>query len=292
MELKGIASGIENTNYFVTTTTGKYVLTLVEKIPAVELPYYLNLMAHLAHHGIPCPSPIADIDDAYLGELNGKPACIVTRLAGASLERPDGAACAQVGALLANMHLAGRSYHGHMDNPRGPRWWKDAAPAVMPKLSAADATRLADEIRYQSLYRFADLPRGVIHADLFKDNVLFDGARLSGVIDFYYACNDSLLYDLAITVNDWCFDAEGGFDISRMATMMAAYHVARPLLAIERGAWPVMLRAAALRFWLSRLLDFHFPRDGELTHAKDPEHFRRILQYHIDNEPALKSAWV
>lgn len=288
IELKGIASGIENTNYFVTTSHGRYVLTLFEKIRAEDLPYYINLMAHLARHGIPCPSPIANLENGYLNQLNEKPACMVSCLKGASLTAPNAEHCAQVGELLANMHLAGKSYPVQMPNPRGPAWWRATAPEVMPKLCADDAVMLKEELRFQGLYRHQDLPRGVIHADLFRDNVLFDGDTLSGAIDFYYACTDAWLYDLAITVNDWCVTEQGEIDVARMQAMIGAYHAVRPLSALERGAWPVMLRAGALRFWLSRLYDFHYPRPGELTHAKDPDHFKRILQFHI----ARPSPWL
>jgi len=291
-DLQGIASGIENTNYFVTTSHGRFVLTLFEKISNEELPYFINLMAHLARHGIPCPSPIATLQNDYLNQLNGKPACIVSCLKGASITLPTPDHCAQVGEMLANMHLAGKSYPAHMPNSRGPAWWRATAPQVMPKLDADDATLLTEELRFQSLYRHEDLARGVIHADLFRDNILFDGGQLAGVIDFYYACDDVWLYDLAITVNDWCVTEHSVLDLARMQAMIAAYHAVRPLTAIERGAWPVMLRAGALRFWLSRLYDFHFPRPGELTHAKDPNHFQRLLRHYVAKHGDLAQHWV
>lgn len=291
-DLQGIASGIENTNYFVTTSHGRFVLTLFEKIASADLPFYIDLMAHLARHGIPCPSPIATLQNGYLNQLNSKPACIVSCLKGASITTPNAAHCAQVGEMLANMHLAGQSYPAHMPNPRGPAWWRATAPQVMPKLSAEDAEMLSEELRFQALYRHEDLARGVIHADLFRDNVLFDADHLAGVIDFYYACDDAWLYDLAITVNDWCVNPQSTLELANMQAMLKAYHAVRPLSAIERGAWPVMLRAAALRFWLSRLYDFHFPRAGELTHAKDPDHFQRLLRHHVAMQGELTRHWV
>jgi homoserine kinase type II len=181
VELKGIASGIENTNYFVTTTHGRYVLTLFERLPAKDLPFYLGLMAHLARHGIPCPSPIADRQNRILSALNGKPAALVTRLPGATIEAPAPAHCAEVGAVLADMHIAGQSYPGALENPRGPRWWREAAREVLPFLEAPHARLLESELEFQSRFRGHDLERGPVHADLFRDNVLFEGARIGGV---------------------------------------------------------------------------------------------------------------
>ena len=277
-ELQGIAAGIENTNYFVTTSHGRFVLTLFERLSAAELPFYLNLMAHLARHGIPCPAPIADRGDKYLGTLNGKPATIVTCLPGAPLAAPHAAHCEQVGAMLGDMHLAGRSYGGKLENPRGPKWWGEAAPKVEPFLDDARRALLASELEFQVRHRDLDLPRGPVHADLFRDNVLFEGERIGGVIDFYFAGIDALLFDVAVTLNDWCVDPSGEIEPGRAGALLAAYRRVRDFTATELAAWPVMLRAAALRFWLSRLYDFYLPRPGELTHAHDPEHFRRVLE--------------
>jgi homoserine kinase type II len=284
VELKGIASGIENTNYFVTTTRGRYVLTLFERLPAQDLPFYLGLMAHLARHGIPCPSPLADRQNRLLSELNGKPAALVTRLPGAAIATPAPAHCAEVGAVLANMHVAGQSYGGALENPRGPRWWRETAREVLPFLDSLRAQLLESELDFQSRSASRELPRGPIHADLFRDNVLFDGARIGGVIDFYFAGVDAWLFDVAVTLNDWCVEPDGALDRPRADSFLAAYHAARPFAAGERDTWPVMLRAAALRFWISRLRDFHLPRPGELVHAHDPEHFRRILELRIRDE--------
>ena len=291
--LEPIASGIENTNYFVTTSQGRYVLTLFERLPADELPFYLELMAHLARHGIPCPAPIADLADRYLSSLNGKPATLVTRLAGAWLESPGAADCAEFGALLARMHLAGRSYGGYLENPRGPKWWRGAADEVRPFLDPACAAPLDAELRFQAQHRFADLPRGAVHADLFRDNALFDGSRISGVLDFYFAGVDCFVYDLAVCVNDWCLvdpARDRRLHEGKTRALLGAYHAMRPLEPAERDAWPVMLRAAALRFWLSRLHDKHLPRPGELVKVHDPEHFGEILA--LRAAPGAPAPWV
>ena len=281
VQMQGIAAGIENTNYFVTTTEGRYVLTLFEKLTPTELPFYLGLMAHLAQHGTPSPAPATDRSGRMFSELNRKPAALMSRLQGEAVTAPTPAHCTEVGAALAEIHLAGRSYPGKLDNPRGLRWWREAAPKVSPFLDAARAALLHDEIEFQAQQPSAGLPRGPIHADLFRDNVLFVGARIGGVIDFYFAGVDCLLFDVAVTLNDWCVHGAGEIDPTRAHALLVAYHAHRPFTAAERDAWPAMLRAAALRFWLSRLYDFYLPRPGELVHAHDPEHFRRILELRI-----------
>ena len=286
-DLKGISAGIENTNYFVYTTAGRYVLTLFEKLTAAELPFYLDLMAHLADHGIPSARPLPDYHGSLLGELNGKPAALVSFLPGEDIEEPDANHCAAVGTMLARIHVAGQSYSKRMDNPRGLAWWCEVTPQLTSFLSAPEAELLQREVAFQSSQRFETLPHGAIHADLFRDNVLFEGLRISGVIDFYFACTDALLYDLAICVNDWCVLGNGELDDKRSSALLDAYQHERPLAPAEPPAWSVMLRAAALRFWVSRLYDYHLPRPGELTHAKDPAHFRRILELHVAHERKL-----
>ena len=288
LELQPIASGIENTNYFVTTGNGRFVLTLFEKLTADELPFYLNLMAHLARHGIPCPSPMASRRNQFLGELNGKPACIATRLNGKSVTAPSEVQCAAIGAMLGQMHIAGQSFSQVMPNPRGAGWRAATAPQVRPFLDSAQAALLDSEVALHAQSGVARLPQGVIHADLFRDNVLLEGDRVGGLIDFYFACSDALLYDVAITVNDWCMQhAEGKLDTSRAQAFLRAYHAERPLTDAECCAWPAMLRLAALRFWLSRLYDLHLPRDGELINAHDPRHFERVLRNHIATAQAV-----
>ena len=281
LELRGIASGIENTNYFVTTTNGRFVLTLFEKLSDYELPFYLNLMAHLARHGIPCPNPVANRHNQFLGALNGKPACIVSRLSGKSTATPSNEQCAAIGAILGQMHIAGQSFSQIMPDPCGAAWRAATAPQLRPFLDAAPAALLDSEVALHAQKNWAHLPQGVIHADLFRDNVLLEGNRIGGLIDFYFACSDALLYDVAITVNDWCMSADGKLDVLHAQTLLRAYHAVRPLLENERDAWPLMLRVAALRFWLSRLYDRYLPRDGELINAHDPRRFERVLQNHI-----------
>jgi homoserine kinase type II len=291
--LEPIAAGIENTNYYVTTSQGRYVLTLFERLPAAELPFYLELMAHLARHGIPCPAPIADLGDGLLSTLNGKPAALVTRLEGGSIERPGTAECAALGALLARMHLAARSYGGYLENPRGPKWWRLAFQELREFLKKEDHDLLEGEMAFQARHRFPDLPRGAVHADLFRDNAFFRDGRVSGVFDFYFAGIDCFAYDLAVCANDWCLvdpARDRCLDGARTQALLAAYAAVRPLEPGERAAWPVLLRAAALRFWLSRLHDKHLPRPGELVKVHDPEHFREILELRAAPESQARLA--
>lgn len=277
-DLQGIAAGIENTNYFVTTSAGRYVLTLFEKLQPEELPFYLGLMTHLSAAGVPCPRPIPNREGGVLGSLNGKPATLVSRLPGRDVASPSVDHCRAVGNMLATMHLSGQSYPATMPNPRGMAWWRAAALEVIPRMPPHEVQLLEQELAYQARPPAPALPCGAVHADLFRDNVLFDGPTIGGVIDFYFACTETLLYDLAVTVNDWCVDDAGLLDDRRTRALLVAYHAVRPLESVERDAWPQLLRAGALRFWLSRLFDFHCPRPGELTFAKDPGHFRRVLE--------------
>lgn len=281
-DFEGIPAGIENTNYFVDTERGRFVLTLFERLDHAQLPFYLQLMRHLARAGIPCPDPVPARDGEILSTLADRPAALVTRLAGRAHMQPGVSECAQVGALLARMHLAARDYPLHQPNLRGLDWWGHTAPQVQPFLAPGLAQALAEEVAAQQRLAAdgsrARLPAGAVHADLFRDNVLFDGARLAGVIDFYFAGVDSWLFDLAVTANDWCIDdATGEFIDARLDALLHAYSALRPLSDDERRAWPAMQRAAALRFWLSRLHDLHLPRPAEMVTPKDPSHFERIL---------------
>lgn len=285
VELEGILSGIENTNYFLTTSHSRYVLTLFEKLTSKELPFYLNLMAHLSNHGVPAPKPIANLQNEFLGELNGKPAAIVTRLPGKPVMDPTSGHCALVGEQLADMHLSGQTFKQHLDNLRCAKWWTAVAPEIYPFLRDEDAQLLRSEIEFQAGISREGLPHGPVHADLFRDNVLIDGEHVGGIIDFYFACVDSLIYDVAITVNDWCSNLDATLDPQRSEAMLKAYASVRSFTDLERELWPAMLRAGALRFWVSRLYDFHLPRPGELVHAHDPEPFRRLLMNRRTRDP-------
>ena len=278
---EGISAGIENTNYFVTTSQDQYVLTLFEALASDELPYFLDLMAHLAEHDVPSAHPMPDEQGKYLRTLKGKPAALVRRLAGHNIESTNPTQCAEIGKALGHLHVVGRAFNGHRDNLRGPHWWQVTAQHLMPKLGPEEAALLQTELDFQRQHRHDALPKGVIHADLFRDNALFVNNHLTGIIDFYYACNDVLLYDVAVTVNDWCTLPDGSLDPARLTALLAAYQSERPFGEAEQAAWPVMLRAGALRFWLSRLTDQYFPREGEITHIKDPGVFRRILEQRV-----------
>ncbi|MGH8454713.1 MAG: homoserine kinase [Nevskiales bacterium] len=284
---EGIKAGIENTNYFVNTRDGHWVLTLFERAPEQDLPFFLALMDHLALRGIPSPRPVANADGQFLSHLCGRPAALVQKLDGITIMNPDVGQCRAMGKLLGDLHLAGQSFRMQRANNRGPGWCTETAAVLMPKLNAEDAAMLREELAFQTRLGRETLPQGVIHADLFRDNALFSGASLTGVIDFYFACNDALLYDLAITVSDWCSQSGGTLEPERYAAMTRAYVTERKPNAAERKAWPGLLRAAALRFWLSRSYDLHFPRAGELTHTKNPDEYRNVLVFHR-SKPGLE----
>ncbi|MEO9101154.1 MAG: homoserine kinase [Burkholderiaceae bacterium] len=289
-DLRGIQGGIENTNYFVTTTRGEYVLTLFERLTDAQLPFYLHLMQHLARRNIPAPEPVAGPDGRLLHALCGKPACVVNRLDGASDLAPTAAHCEAVGELLAHMHLAARDFSMRQPNLRGLEWWNRTVPVVLPFLQPAQAQLLRDELAWQNQIaatdEHADLPRGPVHADLFRDNVLFTNGRLTGVFDFYFAGVDSWLFDLAVCMNDWAVDLPTGLpDHERAERLLAAYQSVRPLEACESRLLGSMLRAAALRFWVSRLWDLHLPREAAMLVPHDPAHFERVLRARVATAP-------
>jgi homoserine kinase type II len=284
--LQGISSGIENSNFFLTTERGEFVLTIFENLGFEQLPFYVQLMRHLAERGIPVPAPVPNERGELVVALHGKPAAIVSRLDGSSQMDPQPVHCAEVGAMLAKMHLAGRDFPLRQPNLRGLDWWVETVPKVLPFLDAGKAALLSSELAFQREFAagpvYAQLAQGPVHADLFRNNVMFVGERLSGCFDFYFAGWDSWLFDLAVTVNDWCIDLDTGrLDEDRVRALTRAYHVARPFTEAEAAAWQPMLRAAALRFWLSRLYDLYRPREAEMLTPHDPTHFERVLRERI-----------
>ena len=284
--LSGCEGGIENTNYFASSDMGDYVLTLFERLSVEQLPFYLHLMKHLAQRGVPVPDPQAHKNGDILLSVLGKPAAVVNKLKGKSQLQPGATHCAAVGDMLARMHVAGRDYSRSQPNLRALPWWNDTVPVVLPFLTPSQAMLIQSELAYQNHAHassaYAALPRGVVHADLFRDNVMFDGDTLTGFFDFYFAGVDTWLFDLAVALNDWCIDlTTGKQDEARENAFVQAYSAARPLSKAERQLLPAMQRAGALRFWLSRLWDLHLPRDAAVLTAHDPAHFERVLRERI-----------
>lgn len=281
--LTGIREGVQNSNFFVETEGGSHVLTLFEQVDPALLPFYLDLMARLSARGIPCPAPRAMRDGRLLGELKGRPATLFSRLSGVALSDVGAAHCAAAGEALARLHLAAADMPAPA-HPRGAGWIAATAARVLPRLAGDDATLLANELAFQA-QATPTLPAGVIHADFFRDNVLFDATatppRIAGILDFYFAGHGEWLFDLAIAANDWCSDASGKLDAARADALIAAYAAQRPLTADEQAAWPRALRAAALRFWLSRLDEFHAPAAGSEISVRDPAAYGRILRARI-----------
>lgn len=268
----GIAAGMQNSNYFVTTARGRFVLTLFEHLEPAALDFYLALQDRLAGSGLPCPRPVADNRGRRWRMLAGKPAALLTCLPGAAVEQVSVEQCRVVGALLARLHLAAAEMPDPLPNPCGAAWRRHVGESLLPLVDAEERLMLADELAFQSAQDWSALPRGVIHADLFRDNVLWDASgQLSGVLDFYFAGEDAWLFDLAVVANDWCADD------AALAALVEGYAGVRPLLETERQAWPAMRRAAALRFWLLRLEVRHRPRQGDVVTIKNPDDFRRLL---------------
>jgi len=282
LELKAIKGGIENTNYFLTIPEGEYVLTLFERLTSEQLPFYLNLMKHLAHKGIKVPLPLTSSRNEIVFQINDKPAAIVSKLEGQSELSPNIKHCELVGSMLAQMHLAGKDFEFEQPNLRGLRWWNETTPQVLPHINEHQQDFLKSELAFQNhiatLSAYAALPVGPVHADLFRDNVMFKDSELTGFFDFYFAGIDHWVYDLAICLNDWCINHESGqWHIELFHAFFDAYQKVRPLENCERKMLNPMLRAAAFRFWLSRLWDFHLPREASLLQPHDPNHFERVL---------------
>jgi homoserine kinase type II len=309
--LEGCAGGIENTNYFASTDQGDWVLTLFERLSFQQLPFYLHFMKHLAQRGIPVPdpqaSPVTSVRKGrsevtqggqILHRLKDKPAAVVNRLRGKSELSPGARHCSELGDMLARMHLAGQDFGMQQPNLRGLAWWNETVPVVLPYLQASQQSLIQGELAFQNHIAeqsaYKSLPRGPVHADLFRDNVMFEGqgaqARLGGFFDFYFAGCDSFLFDLAVCLNDWCIDLDtGARDMQRAQALVDAYQRVRPLTAQERRLLPALQRAGALRFWTSRLWDYHLPREAAVLKAHDPAHFERVLRQCLERPFRLEA---
>jgi len=284
LAFKGIAEGVENSNYLLKTEAAQFILTLYEKrVRREDLPFFLGLMEHLAGRGISCPTPVHDRAGNVLQELAGRPAAIISFLNGYSVRRPRVAHCGPVGIALADMHLAGADFGIRRANALSLAGWRQLAEATADKADQL-APGFADEIGRELSYLEArwpdDLPAGVIHADLFPDNVFFRGEEMSGLIDFYFACNDLFAYDLAICLNAWCFEEPNAINVTKARALLHGYGARRPLSDAEIAALPILARGSALRFLLTRLYDWFNTSESALVKPKDPLEYRRKLRFH------------
>jgi len=281
---KGIAEGVENSNFLLHTSRGYFILTLYEKrVAAEDLPFFLDLMQHLAARGLTCPQPVNNRAGEALGHLAKRPAAIVTFLDGMWIRRPSAAHCAAVGATLAQLHLAGADFVRTRRNALSVEGWRplyDVAGTRCDDVQAGLGKAVANELSHLEAHWPRDLPQGVIHADLFPDNVFFLADALSGLIDFYFACTDTLAYDVAICLNAWCFEPDRSFNVTKGRAMLQAYAKVRPLSDRERAALPLLCRGAALRFLLTRLVDWLEVPTNALVRPKDPLEYYRKLRFH------------
>ncbi|MXN51191.1 homoserine kinase [Shinella sp. AETb1-6] len=284
LSYKGIAEGVENSNFLLHTTKGPFILTLYEKrVDRNDLPFFLGLMHHLAERGLSCPLPLPRKDGALLGELSGRPAAMISFLEGMWLRKPAARHCREVGIALAKMHLAGDGFQIRRENALSvegwrPLWEKSAARA--DEVEAGLQKEIGQELHYLEAHWPGNLPEGVIHADLFPDNVFFIGDDLSGLIDFYFACNDCLAYDVAICLNAWCFEKDGSYNLTKGMALLAGYESVRPLSGDEAAALPLLARGSAMRFFLTRLYDWLMTPAGALVVKKDPLEYLRKLRFH------------
>lgn len=292
VSLRGITAGIENTNYFLSSTHGEYVLTIFEVLTHEQLPFYIELMHHLASKGVKVPMPQTRKDGKRIGTLKNKPASLVTRLAGGYEASPSVNHCIIAAQTQAQAHLAAQDFPIGQPNLRGLDWWQATYPSIQPflnqELTHLYQTSLNEQIRVQGSAIWQNLPAGPCHCDMFRDNVLFDGTfenpSMGGIIDFYFAGYDKWIFDVAVAVNDWCIEREtGAFLEEHVKAWLEAYNRIRPFTNEERQIWPVALRAAALRFWTSRLYDFFIPRPAQTLKPHDPTHFERILKLRTES---------
>ncbi len=284
MSFKGIAEGVENTNYMLHTARGYYFLTLYEKrVDPKDLPFFIGLMEHCAARGLNCPQPVKNRKGHALGELAGRPAAIITFLEGISVRRPGNTHCAALGGGLAQFHKAGEGFSIRRENALGPDGWRKLAAqcaARADEVAPGLAALIVEEVAHLAARWPKDLPAGVIHADLFPDNVFFLGDKLSGLIDFYFACNDLYAYDVAICLNAWCFEIDGSFNVTKGKALLSNYNAVRPLSNAEIEALPLLARGAALRFLLTRTFDWLNVPPGALVRPKDPKEYLKKLQFH------------
>jgi homoserine kinase type II len=290
IDYQGISAGIENTNYFVDTQKGRFVLTIFEHHSHQELGYFLEIMAFMAEHQIPTAHPQADRSGNYLQTLAGKPAALVERLKGKTLDHPEQTQCEVMAQSLAKFHQAGMQFDRYRANDRDLSWAQSVVTQIQDLMRPEDQVLAGNELAFQETMDWTGLPQSVIHADLFTDNAMFEGDQLTGIIDLYYACHGACLYDLAVMVNDWCRTACHAIDQVKLNAVLNAYQTVRPLTDAEQLAWPAVLRMAALRFWLSRLKDQLIPREGEITMIKDPAVFRDLLVHHRKYRKPLLSS--
>ncbi|HWY61665.1 MAG TPA: homoserine kinase [Rhizomicrobium sp.] len=284
LTFKGIAEGVENSNFYLQTDRGAFILTLYEKrVKRDDLPFFLGLMEHLAAHGLSCPQPVRDKDGRHSTMLKGRAAAILSFLTGISLRRPDAGHCHAAGEALAQLHGAGAGFALTRPNALSVTGWHELAAATMREADAVQAglgALIGDNLAALEKNWPKGLPSGVIHADLFPDNVLFMGDRVSGVIDFYFACNDMFAYDLAVLLNSWCFENDGAYNITKGKAAIAGYRAQRAMSEAEVSAMPLLMRGAALRFLLTRLYDWLNPDPNALVRPKDPREYSRKLRFH------------
>jgi homoserine kinase type II len=284
LSYKGIAEGVENSNFLVHTSRGHFILTLYERrVAAADLPFFLGLMEHLHARGISCPQPVKNRNGEVLGEVASRPAAMITFLDGMWIRRPTPQHCAALGAALAKLHLAGLDFAKSRANALSVEGWRRLYAACSERANEVQRelkSYLAAELSHVERAWPRDLPQGVIHADLFPDNVFFLGSKLSGLIDFYFACTDALAYDVAICLNAWCFETDHSYNVTKGRSLLQAYGQVRALSAAERGALPLLARGAALRFLLTRLVDWFDVPPGALVRPKDPLEYYRKLRFH------------
>jgi homoserine kinase type II len=279
-DFQGIAAGIDNSNYAASTTEGEFILTIFESLDFRQVSKFLDLLSTLCHLQYPCPQPQLDNQHHYLGTLNNKPAAIFKRIAGICVTNPTTQHCHAVGEILAKLHVKSQDIDFQYHNRKGNTWLQNFATHIIDELSIEDQLLLADELKFQTHNQQCVLPHGIIHADLFRDNVLFKGNQLTGVLDFYSACQGNFVLDIAIAINDWCVDEQQQINDEKTHDLILAYESKRTLTSDEKNMLPVMLRWAALRFWLSRIGHQQTSSQAAITTTKDPTVFKNLLQCH------------